>query len=240
MKVDVALTLDLVPDDLSAADVAIVFDVIRATTTVAAALASGALGVRPVADIDAARALAAERGLLLAGERGGHPPPGFDLGNSPREMTAAAVGGREVVLTTTNGTRALQRCGPAGRVFAGALVNAEATARAVAALGPERVLLVCAGSRGEVAADDVVGAGCVVGNLALLTAAEPGDGARVAAALFDTWRHDLPGLLRRSRSGRRLLDEGLGDDLPVCARVDSLPFAVGLDDGGLLRKLDAP
>lgn len=237
MKVDVALTLALVPDDLSARDVAVVIDVVRATTTLVAALDAGALGVRPVGDLGEARALAAEHGVLLAGERQGHPPPGFHLGNSPREMTSDVVGGRELVLTTTNGTQAVVRCRGAGTILAGALVNAEATARAALAAEPERVLLVCAGSRGEVAADDVAAAGCLVGNLALLAGAEPGDGARIAAALFDAWRHDLLGLLRRSRSGQHVIEEGLEPDLAVCARVDALPLAVGLDGGGVLRKL---
>lgn len=227
------------PDDLGPGDVVVVLDVIRATTTLTQALASGAVGVVPVESIEQARQVAAERGALLAGERGGHPPEGFDLGNSPRQMTPDLVGGRELVLTTTNGTRALHRCLSAGHVLTGALVNAEATARRVAQLAPERTILVCSGSRGEITADDVVGAGCLVGNLTLLTGAQPGDGARVAAAMFDAWRHDLPGLLRRSRSGRRLLGEGLGGDLPVCARVDSLPFAVALDAAGVLRKLEA-
>jgi len=237
LTVEVALTLDLVPEDLGPDDVAVVIDVVRASTTVAFALQAGAEGVLPVADEDGARAAAAARGALLAGERGGHAPPGFDLGNSPRQMTADAVAGRELVLTTTNGTLALARCAGAGVLLTGALVNAEATARAAAARARGRVLLVCAGSRRRLAADDVAAAGCLVGNLALLAAAEPSDGARVAAALFDTWRHDLLGLLRRSRSGRHVIEQGLEDDLPLCARVDTLPLAVGLDASGVLRKL---
>ena len=237
MKVEVAFTLAATPADLGPGDAAVVLDVVRATSTIAHALAAGATAVHPLADVEQARAFAAERGALLAGERGGLPPVGFDLGNSPREMTAEAVGQRELVLTTTNGTAAVQRCRSAGLVLAGSLVNSEATARALAERQVERVVLVCAGSGGEVAADDVAGAGCLMGSLALLAAAEPDDAARIAAAFFDTWRHDLVGLLARSLSGRKLAAVGLADDLPVCARVDAVDIAVGLDTAGAFAKL---
>jgi len=235
MHVDVALIQDLVPAEVEEGVCAVVIDVVRATTTVVAALAAGCDGVRPVAGVEQARALAAEQGALLAGERGGLPPEGFDLGNSPGEFTPERCGGRQVILTTTNGTSAVRRCAGARGLWAAAFVNAEATARALVASDAEQVLLVCAGSGGRVAADDVAAAGCIAGSLALLGAATPGDGARIAAALFDGWKHDLRGLLRRSLSGQKLAGVGLGDDLVDCARVDTSPFAVSLDAQGVFR-----
>jgi 2-phosphosulfolactate phosphatase len=235
MHVEVALIQDLVPAQLDQDVCAVVIDVVRATTTVVAALAAGCDGVRPVGDVDEARALAAEQGALLAGERGGLPPDGFDFGNSPGEFTPERCAGRPVVLTTTNGTNAVRRCAGARGVWAAAFVNAEATARALVACDAEQVLLVCAGSGGHVAADDVAAAGCIAGSLALLGAATPGDGARIAAALFDGWKSDLRGLLRRSLSGRKLAEVGLADDLVDCARVDNSPLAVSLDAEGVFR-----
>jgi len=186
-----------------------------------------------------ARARAAELGALLAGERGGLPPEGFDLGNSPRELRPEVVGGRRIVLTTTNGTAAVARCTGAERVLAGALVNAEATGRALADASPARVWLVCAGSGGELALDDVAAAGCLAGQLVLSAGAELGPGARLAAAYFDQWKHDLHAVLAESTSGRKLIDVGLGDDLVHCARVDALPFAVVLDSAGRFVKSGA-
>jgi phosphosulfolactate phosphohydrolase-like enzyme len=76
----------------------------------------------------------------------------------------------------------------------------------------------------------------VAGSLALMAGAEPADGARVALALFDAWKHDLPGLLARSISGRRLIGIGLGDDVAYCARVDTVPVVAELDGDGVFRR----
>lgn len=238
MRVDVALTAALAPADVSGLHV-VVIDVLRASSTIVTALAAGADGVAPEADLDAAAARARAGGALLGGEREGLPPPGFDLGNSPADYDAAACAGRPVVLCTTNGTRAVQAVRGAARVMAGALLNAEATAAALACSGARDVLLVCAGSRGRVSAEDTAAAGCIAGSLALQAAAEFSDAGRVAIAHFDAWRHDLPGLLRRSEAGRRLAAIGLGADVGDCARVDTLPRVVELDGGGVFREVPA-
>lgn len=261
--VDVALTPAELPSALDARSVAVVIDVVRATSVVATALAAGCDGVLPVAEVDEARRVAASRGALLVGERGGLPPQGFDLGNSPSDFTRERVGGRPIVLTTTNGTAAVRRCAGAAAILAAAFVNAEATCRALARMlgdapepgdeerpvGPdpspgaprladvERILLVCAGSGGVLCADDVAAAGCLAGSLALQLGTEPTDATRTAAALFDAWRHDVHGLLVRSLSGRKLAAVGLARDLADCARVDAVPVAVLLDEGGVFRKL---
>src|SRR5262245_8863015 len=108
--VHVHLLPELVPPEALAGGVAVVIDVLRATTTVVHALAAGCAAVRPCAGVDEARALAGSMRagrVLLGGERGGLPLPGFDAGNSPREYTPAVCRGTTLVLTTTNGTRAL-------------------------------------------------------------------------------------------------------------------------------------
>jgi 2-phosphosulfolactate phosphatase len=235
VRVDVALTAALVPADVSGLHV-VVIDVLRATSTIVTALAAGADGVRPEAELEAASARARATGALLGGEREGLPPPGFDLGNSPGSYDEATCAGRPVVLCTTNGTRAVEAVRGAARLMTGSLLNAEATASALTAAGAEDVLLVCAGSRGRVSVEDTAAAGCIAGSLALQAAAEFSDGARVAIALFDAWRHDLPGLLRRSEAGRRLAAIGLDADVELCAHVDSVPRAVALDAAGAFRE----
>ena len=234
MRIDVAFT----PGEPEDASVAIVIDVLRATTTIAYALAQGYQRVLACGEVDQARALA-ERvngGAVLAGERKCVKPEGFDLGNSPREFEAGTCAGRLLVLSTTNGTQAVLAARGSRRVLAGCLLNAEATARALAAGGAREVLLLCSGSRGQVAADDVAAAGCLAGHLTLLAAAQPSDAARVAIALFDAWKHDLAGLLHRSVSGRRLHGIGLQRDVEDCARVDAVPLVAELDKEGVFRK----
>ncbi|PYN56350.1 MAG: 2-phosphosulfolactate phosphatase, partial [Candidatus Rokuibacteriota bacterium] len=123
MRVDVVLTADaVVPARLAGATVLVV-DVLRASTTIIAALAAGCAGVTPVADPVEARRRAAAHGALLAGERRGEPIAGFDLGNSPLEFTRERVGGRTVVLTTSNGTRALLAAREASAIGIAAFVN---------------------------------------------------------------------------------------------------------------------
>src|SRR5262245_36031837 len=117
--VQVHLLPELVPPGRLVGGVAVVIDVLRATTTIVHALAAGCLAVRPCLEVEEARALAdgmrAGR-VLLGGERGGIPLPGFDLGNSPREYTGKVCKNNTLVLTTSNGTRALHRAAEAERV----------------------------------------------------------------------------------------------------------------------------
>ncbi len=117
---------------LGPSDVAIVIDVIRATTTLTVLFDGGCAGVLVAGDIPEARAFAAAHpgAYLLAGEVGGLRPPGFDFGNSPVELAAADVRGRDIIFSTTNGTRALRACAHAGAILAGSLRNAQAVCRA--------------------------------------------------------------------------------------------------------------
>ena len=147
MRVDVALALVLAPPPDPARDV-VVLDVLRATSTIASALASGARGVEPAGTLEQATARARATGALLGGEREGLRPEGFDLGNSPCEYDARCAD-RELVLSTTNGTQAVLAARGSRRILAGSLLNVEATARALIAGGAQEVLLLCSGSRGQ-------------------------------------------------------------------------------------------
>ena len=236
MRVDVALAPALVPQGPREHLDVVVIDVLRATTTIVTAIASGALGVRPEGSLAAAESAARAQGALLGGEREGLPPPGFDLGNSPAAYTPERCRGRQVVLSTTNGTQAALAATGCRSLRAAALVNAEATCRALLAGGATDVLLLCSGTRTRVAADDAAAAGCMAGSLLLMAAAELTDGARLAVALFDAWKHDLPGLLRRCESGQRLLAIDLASDIADCARVDAVPVVVRLDGHGVFRR----
>ena len=149
--------------------VCVVFDVLRATSTMVTALANGAREIIPVCEIAEAVALRQARpDLLLAGERDGvrilRAQTGsvdFDLGNSPREFTRERVAGRSIAMTTTNGTRALQACRGAQRVLVGSFLNLGAVAEWLARERPESLLIVCSGTHEEAAYEDVLGAGAL-------------------------------------------------------------------------------
>lgn len=213
----------------------IVVDVLRATTTIAAALAAGARRIVPVPNpataVRAARALGQD--TLLAGERACAPIAGFHLGNSPREMTAEAVGGRSVVLCTTNGTPALLGAGHAATVTTGALVNLGAAVGHAAEQRREGrpVTIVCAGRAGAFGLDDAWVAGRI------LQALGPGDstsdGARAALALAEHFGDDALAVFRASAAGRALLALGYDADLGAAAAVDAHPVLPIFQDGVL-------
>ena len=217
--------------------IAVVIDVLRASTTIITALAHGARRVRPVLTVDEARALADGAGVLLGGERGGLKIEGFDLGNSPREYSRDRVGGRSIVITTTNGTAALHACSGAAEVLIGAIVNRSAVAAAAHALAREHggcdVHLVCAGTEGAVTEEDLLAAG------AMLDAAVRHHGCtedtldatgreslarfRAAVAAGPTAADAIAREFASSLGGRNLIDLGMDADLPVSAAIDSLP-----------------
>lgn len=223
----VLLPRDLTPQHL--ADRAVVaFDVLRATTSMAAALAAGVDAIHVFPDTAAARAAAAQaRGVLLCGEERCLPPLGFDLGNSPTAFTRQHHAGRTLFMSTTNGTRAILAARGAGAVFTGALVNASAVADALAAANRD-VTLLCAGTNGQVAAEDLIGAGAVLHALAHrrdLTLAS--DAALIARQLFAAARTDLRAALAETLGGRNVLAAGLAPDIDFAARLDALD-AVGV------------
>ena len=215
----------LLPGELGGRAVA-VFDVLRATTTVAAALAAGADEVRVFADVAAVRA--AEH-VVRAGERRCLPVAGFDLGNSPGDFTPARVGGRVVAMSTTNGTRAILAAGGAAELFAAALVNAAATAEALAATGRD-VALLCAGTDGRLAAEDLCGAGHVAADLC--RRGHELDGDAVALALAE---RDPIDVLRDSAGGRNVAAAGLSADIDFAARVDAVPVVCRVA-GNIIRR----
>ena len=141
------------PADVDA-DVAVVIDVLRWTTTAITALDNGAAGIEAFLEPDAAAARAAAIGALTAGERKAHRIPGFDLGNSPLEVTRDRVQGRVICATTTNGTRALLAATGARHVFLAAFVNLSATAAAIRACAPGHVAIICAGTDGYPCTED--------------------------------------------------------------------------------------
>jgi 2-phosphosulfolactate phosphatase len=202
---------------------ALVIDVLRASTTIVTALGNGAACVMPIESVEDARArkTALGAGVILAGERDGDPPDGFDLGNSPLEFTRERVRGRSIVLTTSNGTRALAAARQASAVGVAALVNLGAAA--AWALGQGRdVVLVCSGSLGKRSLEDEVCAGLLVAKLSM-----DAPGAVVtpdADAAQETGRRygkDLEALARDARHARKLTAQGRGADVAFCLALDT-------------------
>jgi 2-phosphosulfolactate phosphatase len=221
VHVDVTPTAEAVRPDGLAGRVVLVVDVLRASTTIVTALASGCAAVVPVPDPEEARRrLAAVPGALVAGERRGEPLAGFDLGNSPLEFTPARVGGRTVIFTTSNGTRALLAARGAAAVAVAALVNLTAAAAWAWAQGRD-VTVACAGERGARSLEDWVCAGLLVERLAEAPGVVLSAPAGAAAAAARGYADDVRRLAADSAWARHLTASGRGDDVDVCLVVDS-------------------
>jgi 2-phosphosulfolactate phosphatase len=223
------------------AAVAIVIDVLRATTTITCALEQGYRRVLACGELDDARTLAQRlgSGTVLAGERACVRPEGFDLGNSPREFAEGRPLGETLVLTTTNGTRAIVAAAAhAESVLIAGLVNLTSCAASAARLARQAqgdVLVQCAGVRGGFTMDDAYTAGRYVTELSVwLSEWERSDAAHAAEAIAATFASAADGLAA-SQSARNLRAADLYEDVRFCAResVTDLVARVGDLDGGV-------
>ena len=227
MRIDVVFGgTAAMPSEVTGRVVAVI-DVLRASTSIAVALANGAKAVIPLESSDEAvtRAKALERAdVLLAGERRMLPIPGFDLGNSPREYTPAVVEGKTILMTTTNGTPAITNTQGARDVLIASYVNFTAvlTMLRTAVRGGTDITLVCAGRERQFALED---AGCAGRLVTSVSKRIPGvamnDAAQACALIDRKYGERVLQLFEASEHGRSLRDAGFGDDLAACAAIDS-------------------
>ena len=227
--------------------VCVVFDVLRATSSIVTALANGACEIIPVCEIAEAVALRQARpDLLLAGERNGRRilraqtgSVDFDLGNSPREFTRERVAGRSIAMTTTNGTRALQACRGARRLLVGSFLNLGAVTDWLARDGTERLLIVCSGTHEEAAYEDVLGAGALCDTVwAQFANGHLADSAQMARETYQRGAGDLLTAVTAAKNARRLLAlPELRDDVTVCFRRDSANVLGELTAAGAVVRL---
>ena len=222
----------------------VMLDVLRASTSIVTAISLGAEAIHPVLSAENAREVAARlsAGALLAGERNALPLPGFHLGNSPLEFTRERVAGKTIVLTTTNGTKALLAAAPNSRdVLIGSYVNFTVTLAAVRSALRQGldVDIVCAGSEGKFSLEDAACAGRFV-RFAMRrpgTAGPPvlNDAARAALLIEKNYGQDIARLFDDAEHGRKLRDAGFGADLVACAAIDSHPILAAYENG-VIRK----
>ena len=230
------MTLDVVftPAGLTSAEVqgrtVFVIDILRAGTTMCAALHHGARAVVPVATAEDALRMAQTLGpddSVLAGERNCLSLPGFALGNSPREMLPEAVRGKTLVMTTTNGTAALLAVSAGAAVIVAAAVNFSLVrARAQAGwMAGEDLLIVCSGREGRFALDDAYCAGRVVQEAIGTGRGRKGlnDAALASLDLVRRYGQRWERPLLASAGGRDLVELGMKDDIADAVRVDAYP-----------------
>lgn len=219
---------DAVTEDDVKGRIAVVVDVLRATSTIVTALHNGCRTVIPVKEVEEAFAAAdgfSADEVILGGERQGKPVPGFHFGNSPQEFTREAVGGKVVITTTTNGTRALVNSAAASETLVLSFLNLTAVTEHVLSSSRD-ICMVAAGNYGKFSLEDSVCCGFLVNQLLQnhpeTFNLEPE--ARRIAELAAEYDGNVLKLLTDSPHGRFLQEIGYGSDLAVCARVDSCPL----------------
>jgi len=240
-KTPTSTTLDAVllpslvdPESLSGRTVVVV-DVLRATTTIANALSNGAHQVLPQPSVDAARSAhqAFSGNALIGGERGGKIVEGFHNGNSPVEYQPEIISGKTLILATTNGTVAMERCRAAKRILIGSMINLSAVANAVQS--DPKVTVMCSGTDGIITSEDVLFAGAFLDCLLQLRSTS----ASQADLLTDTakialghWREtqamveqgkSLADFFRVARGGINLVKIGHDADIVFASQINSVP-----------------
>jgi len=200
---------------------AIVVDVLRASSTIITALSAGASNITPVETVIEARSMQ-QNGDLLGGDRFCRKIPGFELGISPSEYTNCAIAGQRIILTTTNGTRAIYKSMRAEHLLVGALLNAAACAQAAIELRKD-IIIVCAGAHDEFAIEDGLGAGLILHRLTELYQGdlELDDLGWAMVALYRDRAKHLRETLYSGMTGRKLVKLGLSADIDACAAADS-------------------
>jgi 2-phosphosulfolactate phosphatase len=213
MRIDVAF----LPEELrvaSASGVCVAVDVLRATSSIATAIANGCSGIYPVTEPSQAFPFADGETALACGERKGERISGYHLGNSPSEFTQQAVQGKQLVMCTTNGTRAIRAGASFRRTAIGCLLNAPAV---VSALEEESddVTIVCAGREGHFSIEDTLCAGMILSELD----GDMSDAAVAAVSIFHQYQDRVEEILLESEHGRYLQQIGFAKDIEYCARV---------------------
>lgn len=248
MQLNVFFTpVEIVTSKAQADDIYIVIDVIRATTTMAVMFDQGAARVLAAETIEQAREAAQKLpGRLLCGERNVKPLPGFDYGNSPHQFSQVDLAGRELILTTTNGTRAFYACPEDAVRLAGSFYNAHAVVSHALKLAQERnsnIALVCSGELGYFALDDATCAGYLALELQQLaaehfkeTSLHLHESVYAATALYHAFKP--PKILEYCDSAQSVFQAGLIEDPYFCMQTSkstSIPMVVGKEkETGLL------
>lgn len=231
MRVDVFFGGQMIAQADVAGRVVVVIDVLRASTSIATALANGARAVIPFETSEEAvtRAKAFERTeVKLAGERKMIAIPGFDLGNSPREFVREVVEGKTVLMTTTNGTPAIMNSAGARDVVIASYVNFTAVLAMLrtALRGGTDITIVCAGRERQFSLEDAGCAGRYVFNVAKRVSGgnvHLNDAAHACSLIDRKYGDQIAKLFDASEHGRALRKAGFANDLVACAAVDSYP-----------------
>lgn len=222
MYVETYETYSTVPEEKLENKVVVVIDTLRMSSVITTALANGAKEVIPVAEIEDAVRLAKYlecNSFLLGGERNGAKIEGFDLSNSPFEYKVDVVKNKTIIITTTNGTKALKKASISDDVIIGCLLNASAVADYLFNKN-KNIVIICAGTKGKFSIDDIITAGAIYDKLKNKISFDSDDLSKASYFLYQMFQNDIPSILKESIPFSIMKRLGYENDLPYCASID--------------------
>jgi 2-phosphosulfolactate phosphatase len=237
-NLDVFTTSVAINEDDIRGKVVVVIDVLRATSTILTALQNGAKSIIPVEDMGAAGKIASNldsSSYLLCGEKDGKMIEGYDLGNSPYEYSNEAIGGKTLILNTTNGTKAITRSVHASKIYIASLLNVKAVCEMLKEETAE-ISIVCSGWKGRLSLEDVLCAGMIVsGVYDGIIPSEAKDGAKVAIGLYERFGDEILKTVGTTNHAKRLIELGFETDIAYCCEIDKFDFTPEFKEG-VIRK----
>ncbi len=224
--------------------IAVVIDILRASTTIVTALESGCKEIIPAVEIGDALQIAASQppgNVLLCGERNGRKIQGFDLGNSPLEYSSDHVAGCSLVLTTSNGTLALERASKARQVFVLSFLNFKAVSDLICENARD-VFIFCSGTNGSESLEDSVCAGMLCEKIQSASQESVifNRAAKDTIRLAREHQNDLAAMLKKSKHGSFLVNDGFAADLEICAELNACTVVPVFEDGIIHKKCEKP
>lgn len=230
MKIDMIICGEYVTTEAVRNATVIVVDVLRATSVIITALNNGAKSVVPVTSVE--EALSTKKKLesvVLGGERKAQKIEGFDLSNSPLEYKSEVIHDRNVVITTTNGTKAISKSSAANKIYIGALINAKAVS-SKAVKNEKDIIIVNAGTNGVFSMDDFITGGAIIDEILSEQDYELTDIAKTALVIYRSHK-DIKSYVKGAAHYKILVDLGLEEDIDYCLQKDLFNIVPEYKDG---------
>jgi len=217
----------------------VIIDVLRATSTIVTAIANGAKAVIPVGDMGEASRIAQSvdsDDYLLCGEKDGMKIEGYDLGNSPLEYASSVVGGKSLILNTTNGTKAIKKSIHAEEVYIASFLNLDVVVDTLRKVKND-IVIVCSGWKGRLSLEDMLLAGNIIYKLSNgKMDRDARDGAKIAFTIYEKYREDLESVISHSNHATRLRDLMGTEDISYCCQINRTRVLPILKEGIITDK----
>ncbi|WP_373897377.1 2-phosphosulfolactate phosphatase family protein [Haloimpatiens sp. FM7315] len=234
MNIDIIITADDIKEEKIKGKTVIVIDMLRATSVITTALNSGCKKVIPVLTVEKAKDIAKTIGenCILGGERNAIKIDGFDFSNSPLEYKKEIAKDKILIMTTTNGTKAINGCLKADNILIGALLNAKSVALKALDINKD-IVLVNSGTAGQFSMDDYICAGYIISCILNLRECELTDIAKTSKYIYDTHK-DIISFIRKASHFKRLKELGLEEDLKYCCQKDIIDIVPEYKEGAIV------